>query len=557
MLRKLRNEDGFTALIALIMVSMLTLLGIAALSTSDDEVTIAGNELQEMRAFYAAEAGLEIAAAAIQSQYDSTGLPPTIMPSGSGTVNGCSVSYATVDNGPMVDRTLAHGTLSGLHASVKSFSIVDTATNAADDTRVVMMQDFETCLIPIFQFAIFYDDELEIAPGPDMTLVGRVHSNGDLYLQAGSRLEVESYMTAAGGIYHGRKPGCPAGTSNGDVLIKDADGVLVSMKEGAGWLDASDGHWYDSSLSRWDGRVQDQAHGQEELNLPLTALAGDDPHKLIEPGLGNPDSYENKATLKIVNDTAWWAADTVWVNVTDSLVSKGIIAFNNNQFTDKREGKQVDVTEVLLERLYDSTFNMTGYGIIDLAPPNGVIYFYDNDTGVTDYPAIRLSYGAELDEPLTIASGNPVYTWGNFNSVDKKPAAIMGDAVTFLSDQWDDNKSSWALASQNVPTHTDVNCCYMTGNVLTTPSAYSGGFENLPRFLESWSSRNFNWTGSAVNMWTSRQATATWSYGVHYNAPIRNWSYDTDLDDPANHPPESPMVRIFQRNGWRQEYVGY
>ncbi|MFH1687789.1 MAG: PilX N-terminal domain-containing pilus assembly protein [bacterium] len=557
MLRILRRNDGFAALIALIMVGMLTLLGVAALSTSDEEVTIAGNELQEMRAFYAAEAGLEIAAAAIQTQYDSTGLPPLVMPNGSGTVNGCAVTYATADNGPMQHRTLAHGTLTGLHAMVKSFSIVDTAVNAVEDARVVMSQDFETCLIPLFQFAIFYGDELEIAPGPDMTLVGRVHSNGDLYLQAGSSLEVESYMTAAGGIYHGRKPGCPEAASSGDVLIKDSDGALVSMREGAGWLDGSDGHWYDSSLSRWDGRVQDQAHGQEQLNLPLTAAAGDDPHKLIEPGLGNLDSYEYKSTLKIVNDTVWWAADTVWVNVTDSLVAKGIVEFNNNKFTDKREGKLVDVTDLRLERLYDSTFNMTGYGVIDLAPPNGVIYFYDNDTGGTDYPAIRLSYGAELAEPLTVASGNPVYTWGDFNSVNKKGAAIMGDAVTFLSDQWDDNKSSWALSSQNKPNHTDVNCCYLTGNVLTTHSDYSGGFENLPRFLEDWGSRNFNWTGSAVNLWTSRQARASWSYGSYYKAPIRNWSYDTDLDDPANHPPESPMVRIFQRNGWKQEFVGY
>ena len=62
------------------MVAMLTLLGIAALSTSDDEVSIAGNELQEMRAFYAAEAGLEQAASELQDEYDTTGLPPTVMP---------------------------------------------------------------------------------------------------------------------------------------------------------------------------------------------------------------------------------------------------------------------------------------------------------------------------------------------------------------------------------------------------------------------------------------------------------------------------------------------
>ena len=64
---RLHSESGFATLIALIMVGMLTLIGLAALSTSDDEVTIAGNELQETRAFYAAEAGLEQAAAELHS----------------------------------------------------------------------------------------------------------------------------------------------------------------------------------------------------------------------------------------------------------------------------------------------------------------------------------------------------------------------------------------------------------------------------------------------------------------------------------------------------------
>jgi Tfp pilus assembly protein PilX len=52
----LKSERGFATLIALLMVGMLTLLGIAALSTSDDEVNIAGNSYNEMRTFYAAEA---------------------------------------------------------------------------------------------------------------------------------------------------------------------------------------------------------------------------------------------------------------------------------------------------------------------------------------------------------------------------------------------------------------------------------------------------------------------------------------------------------------------
>jgi hypothetical protein len=94
----------------------------------------------------------------------------------------------------------------------------------------------------------------------------------------------------------------------------------------------------------------------------------------------------------------------------------------------------------------------------------------------------------------------------------------------------------------------------MTGNVETTSSNYSGGFENLPRFLENWSGKNFNWAGSMVNLWTSEQAIGSWN-GTYYSPPNRNWAYDTALDDPANLPPQSPVVRVFQRVGWKQDNV--
>ena len=92
------SESGFATLIALVMVGMLTLIGLAALSTSDDEVSIAGNELQEMRAFYAAESGLEKAAANLQLQWENTGLPPTVMPTSpeDEVLNSCAITYATI-----------------------------------------------------------------------------------------------------------------------------------------------------------------------------------------------------------------------------------------------------------------------------------------------------------------------------------------------------------------------------------------------------------------------------------------------------------------------------
>jgi hypothetical protein len=537
----LRNEDGMAVLVALIMVGMLTLIGLAALSTSDDEVAISGNQMQETRAFYAAEAGLEKAAAALQVDFEATGVPPTTLPEGSDDVNGCNINYATADDGAAEVKTLTTGTLAGLHALVKSFTITSTGESSIDAAKVVMSQRFETALIPLFQFAVFYGNDLEIAPGAVMSLIGRVHSNGNMWLQSAAGLKMDSYVTASGDILHGRKG--PGSVDAGDVQMKNAAGTYVSMKEGSEWLDANDDHWYDSSVSRWNGRVQDAAHGMGELNVPLTN--SDDPHALIEPATGNPDSYENKATLKIVNGVAYQKIGTTWTDVTAAMTAKGIIKYTADQFTDRREAKKVDCTELDVKKMYDS-----GY-----APTNGVVYFSDNISSSSEFPGLRLVNGSKLNSGLTIASENPVYTKGNYNTVNKKPAAILTDALTFLSSNWLDSKSADAGYSTRIAKDDTVNASYVTGNVETTSTAYSGGFENLPRFLEDWNGIKFVWSGSAVNLWESVQSTAAWSNSSYYRPPNRIWSYDTDLDDPNKLPPETPVVRVFQRSGWKQDYV--
>ncbi len=533
------DQRGFAAVIAVIMVAMLTLLGLAALSTSDDELTLALNQLAEVNAFYAAEAGLQKAAAHLQTEYDSTGAPPVIMPSETVQLNNCNVSFVTQSDGTVQHRILTNGTLAGLHALVKSFTMTSTAVNPAEAVGMELQQSFEAALVPIFQFAVFYENDLEIAPGPDMILVGRVHTNGDLYIQAGSSLKMESFVTAAGGILHGSK-GSMA-TTAGDVLIKDTHGNYISMKDGAGWLDADDPYWYDSSVFRWQGRVQDAAHGQTSLALPLTA---GDPHQIIERGTATPDSYEHKSSLKILDRTAFRLVGSVWTDVTADMVAKGILTFSDNQFHDGRESVGVDVTELDVAKLYSE-----GYG-----PSNGVIYFSDQDAS-RDFPAVRLNNGPELGSGLSVVSENPVYVRGDFNSVNKKPASVMGDAVTFLSNTWSDALSSGAVSGR-VAANTTVNVSYITGNVETTSTDYSGGFENLPRFLEDWTGKNFTWSGSAVNLWSSQQATGLWG-GSYYVPPNRVWSFDTDLDDPNKLPPETPCIRVFQRTGWKQEYVGY
>ncbi|MFZ1685561.1 MAG: PilX N-terminal domain-containing pilus assembly protein [Candidatus Zixiibacteriota bacterium] len=539
----LKSERGMAALIALLLVGMLTIIGLAALSTSDDEVQIAGNQMAETRAFYAAESGLDAAVASLEAHYDTANSTPTYMPAGTAAVGGCAVTYSTVDNGAAAMKVLNTGSLSGLHALVKSFSVASTGSGDAQSASVTLRQTFQTSLVPLFQFAVFYGNDLEIAPGPDMNLLGRVHSNGNLYIQSDNTLTMDSYVTCSGKLIHGRKG--PGGTGTGDVKIKNGAGTYQNMKNSNGtWLDGNATKWYDSSIARWNGRVQDKSMGVLPMNVPLNGSSGN-PHKLIEPAAGgNSDSYENKATLKFINGQAFKLVSGTWTDVTADMTTKGIITKSNNKFFDGREGENVDVTDLDMGLLQSK-----GYW-----PTNGVLY-YSDATGGLDSPALRLKNGGTLGAALTIASANPVYTLGDYNKTSKKPSAILADAFTVLSSAWDDSKG--ALAKSNrLANSTVVNTSYCIGNVNTTSSLYNGGFENLVRFLEDWSSKTLTWTGSGVCLWNSTQATGTWN-GNYYTPPTRAWSYDTSLDDPNNLPPESPVVRTFQRIGWSQDNVAF
>ncbi len=537
---KVENHRGFATMIALFMVGMLTLIGLAAMSTSNDEVQIAGNELQELRSFYAAEAGLEVAAATIQLEYENTDAPPKVLPVGHLAYNDCEVAYATRHKSGPDRKVISHGTLSGLHALIRTFETNSVATSSIDHSRMLMTQTFEVALVPIFQFAVFYDDDLEIAPGPPMTLGGRVHSNADVWLQSGNGLQLDSRLTAFERIMHGRKFG---GASNGEVTIKNPGTGDVSMKLGAGFLDHTYSNWYDSSVARWHGWVKDKAHGQEKLAVPLEGTV--DPHKLIEKGGGNPNSYEHKATLKIVDGVASEWDGSSWNNITGNLIADGVVSYTTDKFMDQREGEWVDVTEIDIEKLYSM-----GY-----APTNGVIYFTDDISSGSEFPGLRLVNGDLLGDGLTIASENPIYVLGDYNTNTKKPSSLLGDAITFLSNSWNDAQSNGLPSARNATT-TEVNVAYVTGHVASTATDYSGGVENLPRFLEDWSGVSFNWLGSAVSLWNSGQSDATWG-GSYYSPPVRNWVFDSDFKNPDNLPPSTPVVRVFQRTGWEQQFVGF
>ena len=159
-----------------------------------------------------------------------------------------------------------------------------------------------------------------------------------------------------------------------------------------------------------------------------------------------------------------------------------------------------------------------------------------------------MTNGAELQGPLTIVSEDPVFIHGDFNTVDKKAAAVMADAVNLLSSAWDDTKTPGRIP---VAVETQYNLALVTGNVPTADGgAYSGGFENLPRFHEDWTGVTARVRGSFVSMFASEIAKGSWGTTHVYSPPLRDWRYDPTFTDPNALPPFTPRGVYFQHVLW-------
>ena len=526
-----KNEKGFVFPVGLMFLAIIALLGTMAVVVTTTDLKIGNNYKQSVQAFYAAEAGIEDGLNKMRQAFQS--LTPDLNIS-TPTINGVTFDEFKLEAVGESSRINLTGNFAGLNAVVQNYKITSKArmngTNACSELTLTVRDE----LIPIFQFGIFYEDDMEILPGPSMTFSGgRIHSNKDIYLNAGSgsKFSIDSNITSAGNIYHRRKDN---GAISGEIEIKDKDGAYKAMD-----IDSNDANWATQSQETWGGTVKSTDHGIQELNVPTEAGT---PRDLLGTGAG---SLCSQSGLRIINGAAE-DKDGNPVDLTDGGTVEDPISYPT--FFDHREDTWITVTEVDMTKLQLSQNAMTA---LDNPPEEGGdqgILYVSSDDGTNK--SVRLINGDTLPEGgLTVASNNPVYIQGDYNNATNSPAAVICDAITILSNDWDDANSEKPLGTHRIASDTTVNAAIMAGNKNTVGRQYSGGVENFPRFLETWSDKTFTYSGSLICLWESQQATGDWGYGSPvYTAPIRDWSYGID----ASLPPGTPRVRNIARSGWHQ-----
>jgi len=584
-----RGRRGFALEATLI---VLVLVGILVAFAASWVVTMtrsAATDYRGSRVSYAAEAGADAVMAQLELAMEdgviSNGeLSGLTLP----TLDGFTFEDMEVNRDPLGAevRTINSGVYSGLYAINLPIDIAIAARDATNNRASVVVA-VTAQSIPLFQFGVFYEGDLEIHNGPRMDFEGWVHTNGNLYLTSDNTY-FASRITTPGSVYWQRK--AYSERLNGVYINNDA-GTPVRLNFDS--RNPSDPAQFRSkSEASFNSRLMTSAHGVAPLRLPLPT--GMPARELILPRKGSDDAQTQ--AVKFAWKADWnvdlLLADPVALKNRNTLCSstgllnatrnirppgkvlpdvdncKRIFKFTPNAFREGREDIGVDALDIDVAELRawsaGSSSRETNILYITFSNPSP-----NPSHGGRDYPVVRLINGSNLPNPLTIATSAPVYIKGDYNSVGWQPAAVLGDAITFLSTNYDESASGVecssetnscsggytkrtanpaggmmkvyaAIAAGHSPTPCDWQLC---GN-----KPYGGGLENFPRFVENWGGKTVLYRGSLVSLFDSNQAARhNWQWRAYYDAPNRDWKFDLRFQDPNNLPPGTPTVgNVFQ-----------
>jgi hypothetical protein len=447
--------------------------------------------------------------------------------------------------------------------------------------------------VPVFQFAAFYNLDMDLTPGKPMTMNGKVHVNGTIWMYPQASATFNDIVEASVVVTNKDNPndqqnltsytaptyndGPPlSGVGRLDMLINTTNVEAILNLPPAGLGVPNDAAYMPSN----------QIYLYNECDLIIS-------NSVVGTNLSVyfSDFYNPAGRLVLVTN------DVQWITTNGSgagrlyVTNKFYSFLNHVAFYDFREGKTVQSVQIDVAKLGNWLANSASNGgnqynqnnFLDKGRGIDSIYVY-NSVSLTSLqlPAVRLVNGQQLPSSygLTIATPMPLYVLGNYNIQTNSggsqsvlttntawtwPAALMGDAITILSGNWNDaNSLAKSGGSYNAPessfgnrvaTTTTVNAGCLEGIVsstFTTHKQYSGGLENFLRLQEDWSANGATlcYNGSIVAMFPSLYATNYWigpadrtGYPTHnYTVPTRAWGFDRNFLNPAKLPPLTPLL---------------
>jgi hypothetical protein len=608
-LKLFRQERGSTLVVYMFVLAAMAAVAIASLQTITLNLETAHSHKKGKNAFYSAEVGLDLAVNDIISDFENL-IPYTESADDSAADSDGYINVANYRNyavkykitnplEPYLYQTVVGNTI--IYHYAYTYDIEAQSTSNQDSSRETVNEQIRILETPLVQYYVFYGQEgnsadMELFPGPDMNSWGRIHSNGDIYIGSSSNntIRLRNYdddgnlsphsMTAAGNIYTYEKHDHDDYTNTVEVKTVGTGTTFTPTETVTGAINSSNESTEESRFGNYV-LVNEEPYTTPDKDLfkrnAFYEQRSLDPQKNTIDGItiigtGGLGAGNIEVTVSRPNSTDVTALILAGEFSTGNPVPDlpmPIIRETDNAFQDCREGdRDVDTTDIDLYALglwyeaylADQGLELAGDGILIYTSRSPDATFTNNGS---DLEAIRLitmdaTSSPQLVDETTLATDNPVYIHGDFNTIDTHGVALIGDAMNILSNILTTKPCgiSWSTLYNNYgASTTTVYAALFAGHVPTSAdgSVYSGGLHTYPRLHEDWTQRSWNPTrtlniiGSFINLWDSDQADGVWCIGGDcYSGPQRNWGWDVRFQDPGFWPPFIPSIFSVERVGF-------
>jgi hypothetical protein len=425
-------------------------------------------------------------------------------------------------------------------------------------------EDVLLALVPLTQYAIFYNGLLEFSTCATMTVNGRVHANGSIYTGTSASLTFNGTVTTTGTIsspkWNGQGPGwADKGTYHGSPPSRTNVPSIALSIGGTNVHDALELPPAGESPTSTKGESRFCNQAQTVLLVSNTTVTME-----IQASLNYQVPGADPAPLLLTS-----------TNTPSALATNFPFLITTNTFTDGRENKTVLATQIDVGQY--AAWIKTNSSILSKFPTGSgtyptILYVGDNRTTTSSQiTGVRLTNGVAPPPNgglgWSVATPDPLYVLGHYNCTNSAylgttnttssvPCAFMSDALTILSPSWQDSKSGSSYTTRTA-SDTTVNAAILTGIVPSTGSSsstFSGGVHNLPRLLEDWNSpstKTLTLNTAIMNLFNSKTATHQFvNPGTYYDPPTRQFSYDLNFQDPAKQPPGIPCAMVLVRLNW-------
>ena len=228
-----QNTQGYLMILVLFTLTGIAMLTTTGLTRTMTELLAARTYVSNLQSFHQAEAtvtqGVVDFREAVLNQRDPetaaacdlTTLPP---PAGWQTIPslGDATHVQEYCTEPYGDKQAVTDPVTGDYSEVRPYRIFARVRIGGSPARTTIVQYVERKFTPVFQYEVLYNDALEIQPGRNMTLTGRVFTNSDLFLyptRTGVNLRFDSNLLATAGRFYAA-PGRTTGNPPGAIYVQ-------------------------------------------------------------------------------------------------------------------------------------------------------------------------------------------------------------------------------------------------------------------------------------------------------------------------------------------------